>query len=332
VLQPRLSSSCELRFPAGACLAVIMFLAAGCASYGPRPTPGVLSLSVTSLDFKTVVVGQTAQQTLTVSNSGQSPIQLTGLSMSNREFIITGPSVPRTILPANSLSYTISFAPTASGNATGALSISTDSTSASDRVTLAGSGEKAFANLVLTPPAINFGNLKLQSKTSQNVTMQNTGDINVTIQGITLAGAGFGYTSLSPGFLLAPNQRVTFQVWFNPKIAGVAAATISFLSPNLSSPETMALAGDGVTTGSSGHSVRLNWGASTSGVQGYRVYRSGTSGGSYALLTSTLVTGLSFDDTTVSLGTTYYYVVTAVDAAGDESVYSNRATAVIPST
>jgi len=35
-------------------------------------------------------------------------------------------------------------------------------------------------------------------------------------------------------------------------------------------------------------------------------------------------------DSTVQNGTTYYYVTTAVDASGDESVYSNQATAVIP--
>jgi fibronectin type 3 domain-containing protein len=39
---------------------------------------------------------------------------------------------------------------------------------------------------------------------------------------------------------------------------------------------------------------------------------------------------LTFTDTAVAAGKTYFYVVTAVDAAGNESVLSNEATGRIP--
>lgn len=322
----------------------VAFLVAGCAGITSTSTPtpaGALTLSASSFNFSTVVVGQTSpQQTLTISNTGQSAVQLTGLTVSNKAFTITGPSVPRTILPANSLSYTITFLPTATGSATGTLTIASDAQTATGNVSLSGSGEKAFADLVLTPPSINFGNQTLSTTSTQNVTMQNTGDISMTVQGITVAGAGFGYSSLSPGFSLAPNQKVTFQVWFSPKTAGAASATVSFLSANLTSPETMSLAGNGVSSGggtpppptATSHTVHLNWGASTSQIIGYRVYRSETSGGSYSALNGTAITTLTYDDTTVAAGTTYYYVVTAIDASGDESGYSNQATAVVPAS
>lgn len=337
-----LSSSSERRLFAAAMFCAVVLFVAGCAGLvsGSNPTtPGALSVSASTFDFKTVVVGQTVNQTLTISNSGPSPVQLTGLSLSNKEFTITGPSVPRTILPANSLNYTVSFAPTAAGTASGTLQITSDVSSVPNSVALTGAGEKAFANLLLTPAAINFGNLALQSKSTQNVTMQNTGDISVTIQGITVAGAGFGYSSLSPGFSLVPNQSVTFQVWFSPNTAGAASATVSFVSANLSSPGTMALSGDGVSSSPTptptpppSHSVQLNWNASTSQVIGYRLYRSEVSGGSFAALNGTALNALTYTDTSVSLGTTYYYVVTAVDASGNESAYSNQTTAAIPAT
>jgi fibronectin type 3 domain-containing protein len=76
--------------------------------------------------------------------------------------------------------------------------------------------------------------------------------------------------------------------------------------------------------------VALSWGASKSSVIGYRVYRSESSGGSYNALNGTAITALNYSDDSVSPGTTYYYVVTAVDSSGAESVYSNQATAVIP--
>jgi SdrD B-like domain len=78
------------------------------------------------------------------------------------------------------------------------------------------------------------------------------------------------------------------------------------------------------------HSVALTWNASTSTVSGYNVYRSTLSGGSYLRINSSLVAGLSYTDSTVQNTTTYYYVTTAVDSTGTESVYSNQVSAAIP--
>lgn len=81
-----------------------------------------------------------------------------------------------------------------------------------------------------------------------------------------------------------------------------------------------------------GHSVDLTWNASTSTVIGYDVYRGLVSGGPYTLLSVSPVMGLAFTDTnSLSAGFTYFYVVTAVDASGNQSVNSNEASAVIPS-
>jgi fibronectin type 3 domain-containing protein len=81
------------------------------------------------------------------------------------------------------------------------------------------------------------------------------------------------------------------------------------------------------------HSVSLSWTASTSpGVVGYNVYRGTISGGPYAILNSSLVTGTSYTDTTVQTGQTYYYVATAVDGNRNESSYSSQASAIIPSS
>ncbi len=360
---------------------LVSLLAIGCAGYTQKVVPD-LSLSTSSLNFQTVVVGQTTTKTFSISNTGTGPLQISALSISGKQFSLTGPSVPRTILPANRLTYTLTFAPTTSGSASASVDISTDTAPKAASVALTGSGEKAFANLVISPTVVNFGNLALKTTSTQNVILENTGDMNLSLQGLTVSGAGFGYSDLSPGFSLAPNQKVTFQVWFSPKVAGPATATLSLLSANLSSPGTLTLSGDGVSsTGSptppttnppptnppptnppptnppttnppptnppstnppttnppptnpppaTQHTVALSWGASSSQVMGYRVYRSENSGGSYSPLNGTAVAVLNYSDSTVASGSTYYYVVTAVDSSGTESAYSNQATAVIP--
>ncbi|MGO4692097.1 PA14 domain-containing protein [Glaciibacter sp. 2TAF33] len=75
--------------------------------------------------------------------------------------------------------------------------------------------------------------------------------------------------------------------------------------------------------------IRLDWTPSTSSdTTGYRVYR-GTTPGVTATGTpksgTTLLTQPFYVDASVTSGTTYYYVVTAVDAAGNESAVSNEA-------
>ncbi len=70
--------------------------------------------------------------------------------------------------------------------------------------------------------------------------------------------------------------------------------------------------------------VSLTWGASPLAAE-YNVYRSTTSGGPYSVIAFSL-TGTSFLDTGLTDGTTYYYVVTAVNPAG-ESGNSNESSA-----
>jgi len=83
-------------------------------------------------------------------------------------------------------------------------------------------------------------------------------------------------------------------------------------------------------TASAGNAqVTLSWTAST-GASSYNVYRGTTAGGEGATPIQTNVTNLSYPDTAVTNGTTYYYVVTAVNAGG-ESSKSNEASAT-PST
>jgi hypothetical protein len=73
--------------------------------------------------------------------------------------------------------------------------------------------------------------------------------------------------------------------------------------------------------------VTLTWNASSS-ANSYNVYRSATSGGPYSPIANNVAT-TSYTDTGPTGGTTYYYVVTAVNSFG-ESGYSNEASAMPP--
>ena len=321
---------------AAASLLIIALAFVGCASYTPHSSPSgtAISFSATSFNFNNVVLGQSSTQALHITNTGAAPLTVSSVTLKSTQFSLTGPSLPRTVLPAQKLDYTISFAPTAAGNASASIQVTSNAANTPASVSLAGVAEKAAAAVQVSPSSISFGNLQLNSTATQSVTLKNTGDINITISGIAVAGAGFGYSSLSPGYSLTPNQSVTFQIWFRPQTSGSASGHVSVLSSSLATPASVSVAGAGVMTNSGSpspapaqHSVVLSWGPSASSVNGYRVYRDGGSG--YTPLSS-ITPELTYTDASVVSGSTYRYVVTAVDSSGDESPYSNEATAVIP--
>ena len=105
-------------------------------------------------------------------------------------------------------------------------------------------------------------------------------------------------------------------------------ANVAVTSDANGSPLSVSLSGKGSML--SPHTVSLTWGASPSVVAGYHIYRSTTDGTGYAPVDGTLISTLDYTDSTVFTGTTYYYVATAVDDTGSESVYSDQASAVIP--
>ena len=78
-------------------------------------------------------------------------------------------------------------------------------------------------------------------------------------------------------------------------------------------------------------SAHLQWDASpTPTVVGYNLYRSQQNGGPYALLNQSLISVLTYADGTIQGGRTYFYVATAMDSNGTESIKSNQAVAVVP--
>ncbi|HET7106124.1 MAG TPA: choice-of-anchor D domain-containing protein [Candidatus Acidoferrum sp.] len=314
---------------------IIILAAAGCASYTPShsaPSQPAIALSATSFNFNSVAVGQVVTKTLHIANTGGAPLTLQSVTLKSSQFAFSGPSAPRTILPNQNLDYTLIFQPSLAGSATASIQFASNASSVPASVSLAGVAEKSLAAIQVTPASISFGNLNVQSTATQNVTLKNTGDVTIVISGIAVSGAGFGYSSLAPGYSLAPNQSVTFQIWFRPQAGGSASGHISIISSSLPAPASITVSGAGVTSSPPAqnplpHSVALSWNPSDSSVIGYRVYRDDGSG--YSPI-SAVISDLSYTDSDVISGSTYTYVVTAVDAAGDESVYSNIATAVVP--
>ena len=155
----------------------------------------------------------------------------------------------------------------------------------------------------VTPSSGGSGaTITLSGATNATTTGDSSGNYSFT----GLANGTYAVTPSNIGFAFSPTSQ-------NATVTGANITGVNFTA-----------------TPQATHSVALSWNASTSTVSGYNVYRGTLSGGSYLRINSSLVAGLSYTDSTVQNTTTYYYVTTAVDNTGVESVYSNQAPAVIP--
>jgi fibronectin type 3 domain-containing protein len=106
--------------------------------------------------------------------------------------------------------------------------------------------------------------------------------------------------------------------------AGATSTTFTATAASISSNQSATL------TATALYSVELQWAASTSpNLTNYIVSRSGTSGGPYSVL-ATLGLFNIYTDYNVQAGQSYYYVVQAVNSAGQESAYSDQTWAAVP--
>jgi SdrD B-like protein len=188
-----------------------------------------------------------------------------------------------------------------------------------------------LSTMLLAPLALIWGCAGLVSSQTSQQTFSISGTISPAAGGngttVTLSGATAATTTADS------SRNYTFTGLAN----GTYAVTPSHTGYTFSPTSQSAMVKEANVTGLNfsatvqlAHSVALVWNASTSVVSFYNVYRSAMSGTAYTKISSTLGTVLSYTDTAVLNGTTYYYVTTAVDASGAESVYSNQVSAVIP--
>jgi hypothetical protein len=262
---------------------------------------------------QTVIAGQTA--TFNVVASGTAPLTYQWLKNGS------------TISGATSSSYTTPATTTADSGAQFTVTVTnTAGNTTSNPATLTVNAATYVLNA--SQSSLAFGSVNIGSNSVLPVALTNAGNSNVTISNVTISGAGFTSSGVSTGQILTPNQTATLNVTFAPSSTGTVTGSVTVASNATNSPAVISVSGTGVQAVS--HSVALSWTASTSTVAGYNVYRGGVSGGPYTKQDSSLVAPTSYTDTAVQTGLTYYYVVTAVDSSGVESVYSNEVSAAIP--
>ncbi|HVB59514.1 MAG TPA: choice-of-anchor D domain-containing protein [Candidatus Acidoferrales bacterium] len=205
---------------------------------------GFLAMSGNNLSFQGVLKGSSATRSLTITNTGGAPVNISQAAISGAGFTLIGGSPSFSIPVGKNATMQIQFAPQTPGPATGSLSILSDATNAPLSIPISGDGMQA--GMAIAPGSLNFGNVIVGQSGTQSVTLTNTGNANLVVNLASVSGSGFSASGLSLPATISAGQRLSFSVQFKPTVAGGISGLVTFADNASSVPQTLALAGSGV--------------------------------------------------------------------------------------
>ena len=187
----------------------------------------------------------------------------------------------------------------------------------------------AVPTLSISATTVAFGNVEVNTASTQTVTLSSTGTAAVTVSAATVTGMGFAVAGATFPDTLNPGQTVTLDVQFEPTATGAATGQLTIQSNSSTNGTVM------INLGGTGTSpeVDLSWDAPSSSpdpMAGYNIYRSIGGSSTYQLLNSSIDTETTYVDSTVQSGTAYTYYVESVDSSGVKSAPSNQVNVTIP--
>lgn len=261
---------------------------------GTGVTQGQLTPNPTSLSFGNVLVGGSKTLSQTLTNSGGSSVTISAASSSGTGFSMSGLALPMTLNAGQSTSFSVQFAPTATGGVSGSISITSNGSNPNLNIALSGSGVTPGA-LSANPTSLAFGSVQVGSNSSLSETLTNTGGSNITISQATITGTGYSVVGLTLPATLTPNQSVAFSVKFAPAAAGNINGNLAIVSDAPGSPLNIALSGIGVAPGSlTANPSSVIFGNVTLGNNKSVAVSVTNSGGSNVTISNATVTGNGF--------------------------------------
>ncbi len=230
---------------------VLALAGTGAATGAPAVT-----LSAATLDFGNQSVGvASAVHRLTLKNTGSDTLALSGIG-STAPFSTTH-NCGTAVAPGGSCRLSVVFTPTATGAATGSLTITSNAASSPNTVTLAGSGVALAGAVVLAAPtssALAFPETDAGNRAApQSVTVENQGPTAVTLTRWRFSGAqaadfsADARSGCAVGQVLPVQGRCSLEIAFHPAAAGERRAQLQVLSTGSATP-ALELSGSGMSS------------------------------------------------------------------------------------
>jgi hypothetical protein len=173
----------------------------------PPEETRVISLSG-NLDFGSVSVGSTAQRILTISNAGNSTLNVSSIIYPSG---FSG-AWSGSIAPGSSRNVTVTFSPTVPGSYDGAVTVSSDKTDGTNTISLSGQGNEVTNTRIISLSGnLDFGSVSVGSTAQRTLTISNTGNSTLNVSAIIYPNGFSGAWSGTIAAGTSHDVTVTFQ-------------------------------------------------------------------------------------------------------------------------
>lgn len=223
------------------------------AASGTAVAVGQLGLNPSSINFGSVPLSGSQTQSASLTNSGGTSLVISQVLASSSDFATSGLSLPLTLEPSQSMNFTVTFAPRASGTRTGVISLTGSasmsapsharrrggraakaaSVNETASISLSGVGAQVTSTgttlgaLTAAPATLNFGSPVVGSTVTAPLRLTNSGTASVTLSQVAATGAGYSMSGTSLPLTLAAAQTANFTVTFVPQTTTAGSGTIT---------------------------------------------------------------------------------------------------------
>jgi hypothetical protein len=175
-----------------------------------------IGLNPSSLSYGSIIVGNSSNLTVTISNTGTAILAISGLSFTGTDasmFSLPGGESTLNINPSGSYVLTVRFTPTSSGAKSASLRITHNATGSPSSVSLSGTGQQSSATISSSRSSINFGSINYATTSVDSpIVISNTSSTT----SLNISSISFGTTllktssrttqNLSPDYILAADS------------------------------------------------------------------------------------------------------------------------------
>ena len=204
-----------------------------------------IALSTEPLSFGQAEVGAASTLTLTLENTGSETLSLSEAIIDAGPYTVSPNSID---IPAGASStLTVTFAPTAEGNAPGTLRVVTnDPNRPAITIDLTGTAPPPplpQAIPVLDTETLSWGNVSLGTPTDRTLLLENGGTATLVIDSVRVEGP---FTVVPLEGVVEPGASISFDLVFDPQEAGSATGTLTIFTADPLTPLTVILVATGI--------------------------------------------------------------------------------------
>jgi len=189
----------------------------------------------TDLRFGAIVVGQSQTLLVAVTNSGETSVTVSAVTVSNSEFTTSSLGLPLVLPAGQSINLSVTFTPTVIGWIDGTIKFSSNASNPSLVFDIRGTGVSSDP-VTASPSMVPFGQVAIGTTSTVPLMLTNARSWKVILSAVQTTGSAFSVSGPTLPLTLDPGQTATFNVTFAPQSAGATGGSVFVSGPALDIP------------------------------------------------------------------------------------------------